>query len=240
MEWTVIAVLALGGLGAGVLSTIAGMGGGILLVVALSLSIGPHAALATTAPALLLGNLHRLWIYRRTLDRRVAGMFVIGALPGALLGGIVSAALPEVALQVLLVLVTSLALARSAELFEWRPPAGAYVPFAFGAGALAASSGAGILVSPVLVAGGLTGETLIATGAAAATTMHAGRIAGYGISGLFGGAALGVSLALATGILGGNAAGRALRVRLGDTMCERVTRVVLVASGVGAIVGLAR
>jgi uncharacterized membrane protein YfcA len=233
-------VLLIGGLAAGSLSTVAGMGGGILLVVAMSLAIGPHAALATTAPALLIGNLHRLWLYRDALDRPIATTFVLGALPGALLGGLVSAALPELALEALLLAVTGLALARAAGLFYWKPRPGAYLPVAFGAGAIAASSGAGILVAPVLVAGGLAGEALIATGAAAAATMHVGRIAGYGLAGLFGGAALGVSALLGTGILAGNGVGRRLRDRLGDRACERITHLVLIVSMIGALLGMAR
>lgn len=240
MESLELFALALAGLGAGALSTVAGMGGGILLVVALSLLLGPHAALATTAPALLVGNLHRLWIYRRALDRRIAGVFVAGALPGALVGGLLSAHLPERGIAWILLGVTAFALARAAGLFAWKPPPRAYFPVALGAGVLAAGSGAGVLVSPVLVAGGLGGEALIATGSAAAATMHVGRIAGYGLAGLFGGAALAVSLALGAGILGGNAAGRRLRDRLGDAWCMRITYVVLVVSVLGALGGVGR
>lgn len=232
--------LLLGGLGAGALSTVAGMGGGILLVVSLSLALGPHAALATTAPALLAGNLHRSWLYRRSLDRGVATSFLIGALPGALLGGVVSAHLPDGAISWLLLAVTALALARAAGKLEWSPSPRAYVPVAFGAGAVAAGSGAGILVSPVLVAGGLAGETLIATASAVAAVMHVGRIAGYGLGGLFGGAALGVSLVLGGGILAGNALGGRIRARIGEAWCMRLTHGVLVVSVAGALIGITR
>lgn len=240
MEALEVVMLLAGGLGAGLLSTVAGMGGGILLVVAISLAMGPLAALTTTAPALLIGNLHRLWLYRSELDRRIALVFLVGALPGALLGGLVSARVPELALQWILLLTTGFALARAAGHFEWRPPAHAYLPVAFGAGTIAASSGAGILVSPMLLAGGLAGEALIATGSAAAVVMHVGRIAGYGLSGLFGGAALGMSALLGVGILAGNAGGRRLRVYFGEVACTKITHVVLVGSVLGAIVGLAR
>lgn len=240
MDVLQVLALVVAGLGAGALSTVAGMGGGILLVVGLSLALGPHAALATTAPALLAGNLHRLWLYRHALDRRIAAIFVAGALPGALIGGLVSAGLPERALQWILLAVTGFALGRAMGLFEWKPPARAYLPVAFGAGMLAASSGAGILVSPMLVAGGLTGEALIATGSAAASVMHVGRIAGYGLAGLFGGAALGVSFVLGAGILTGNATGRRVRDRIGDAWCMRVTYAVLVVSVLGALFGIFR
>ena len=53
--------LALAALGtiAGILTTLAGQGGGLFLLLAIAALVGPHEALAITAPALLLGNLHR-------------------------------------------------------------------------------------------------------------------------------------------------------------------------------------
>ena len=52
-------VIALLGILAGILTTLAGLGGGMLLVLALSLTSSPVTELAATAPALSLGNLHR-------------------------------------------------------------------------------------------------------------------------------------------------------------------------------------
>jgi uncharacterized membrane protein YfcA len=238
MDALELSVMLLAGLGAGALSTVAGMGGGILLVVSLALAIGPHAALATTAPALLIGNLHRLWIYRRALNRKIALMFALGALPGAFVGGIASAGFPEQVLQWILLGVSLFALARAAGYFTYEPRPSAYVPFAFGAGMLAASSGAGIIVSPMLVAGGLTGEALIATASAAAVVMHVGRIAGYGVGGLLGGATLLVSCVLGAGIFLGNLVGQRVRVRIGEEWCMRSTWAALAISAIGAFVGI--
>ena len=61
------------GLLAGILTTIAGQGGGLMLLLACSSMLGPHAALAVTAPALLFGNLHRSILLRGHIDRSVAG-----------------------------------------------------------------------------------------------------------------------------------------------------------------------
>jgi uncharacterized protein len=90
----VVVLLALG-LAAGVLTSLAGQGGGLFLLIACSALHGPRVALAMTAPALLLGNLHRAWIYRRTVDRPIAWRMTLGGLPGAVLGGLVAGAMPE-------------------------------------------------------------------------------------------------------------------------------------------------
>lgn len=238
MELLELGALAIGGLLAGALSTVTGMGGGIALVAVLSLALGPHVALATTAPALLVGNLHRTTRHRRFIDRPIAKQFAIGALPGALLGGALSVALPELVLAIVLVGVNVLALARAYGRFELRPRPEWVVPVAFGAGTVAATSGAGVLVAPLLVAGGLSGEALVATASFVAIVLHVGRLAGYGISGLLGGAAFGSSLVLAVFLVCGNHLGERVRTHLGQEGCERATRVTLVCTLALALVGL--
>ncbi len=230
--------LAIGGLAAGSLSTVTGMGGGIALVAVLSLFVGPHVALATTAPALLIGNIHRTTRHRQHIDRTVAKQFAIGALPGAIVGGVVSVAMPETALAFLLVLVNVLALARTYGHLELRPSPTWMVPVAFGAGTVAATSGAGVMVAPLLVAGGLSGEALIATASFIAVLLHVGRMAGYGISGLLGGAALGTSVVLAIFLVSGNHLGEHVRTKLGPERCERATRGTLFVALALAVVGL--
>jgi uncharacterized membrane protein YfcA len=243
---TLIALLACAALGVlgGALSTVAGMGGGIALVALLSLFLGPHVALALTAPALLVGNAHRAFVFRDALDRKVGVAFVLGAIPGAAIGSLVVGEVPARVLTVALVVVTLFAIGRARGLFALHPPTWAWTPFAFGAGLVAAGSGAGVMVAPALVAGGLGGRALIATGALIALSMHVGRVAGYGLSGLYdvgtGGADLHGSLLLAVGLVAGNLVGVRLRARLGEAGTERVTELTLIGSLVLAVASLFR
>ena len=85
-----LVALALLGAAAGLLTSIAGQGGGLLLLIACSMLDGPHAALAMTAPALLCGNAHRAWLHRRTIDWPIALRLIVGGLPGAIIGGLVA------------------------------------------------------------------------------------------------------------------------------------------------------
>src|SRR4051812_31924874 len=107
--------LAFAGLGllAGILTTLAGQGGGLFLLLALSVLVGPHEALAITAPALLLGNLHRALLFRTFIDRGIAGRVIAGAIPGAFIGGLLAGAMPAWVLQVMLVGLTFLSIARA-------------------------------------------------------------------------------------------------------------------------------
>jgi uncharacterized membrane protein YfcA len=100
------------GLATGVLTTTAGLGGGMLLVLALTALRGPAQALAVSALGLLLGNIHRLWIDRRELDPRLARAFVVGALPGSFLGGMLALGMPEAVLRSVALVGAGFAIAR--------------------------------------------------------------------------------------------------------------------------------
>src|SRR4051812_29179882 len=119
------------GLLAGVLTTLAGQGGGLFLLLGCSLLLGPHAALAITAPALLIGNLHRAVLFRRFIDRRVAGLMIAGALPGAFVGGLLAGVVPGWALQVFLVALTAVAIARALKWLSFDVPRWALGPSGF-------------------------------------------------------------------------------------------------------------
>ncbi|GAB5544073.1 MAG: hypothetical protein SangKO_038330 [Sandaracinaceae bacterium] len=227
------------GLGAGSLSTVAGMGGGMLLVLALSLVFDPMTALAATTPALLVANLHRLWLFRGALDRRVAGVFVLGAFPGALIGSLLTVGLPEGVLSWILLAVSALAVARSLGWLRWSPGPRSLAPAGFVAGGVAAASGAGIFVSPLILAAGVRGDAFIATVSASAVAIHIGRVLGYGAGGAISGSTIAISALLVVGLVLGNLLGRVIRARLGEGASHRVTYAVMFALLLLALVGVA-
>jgi uncharacterized membrane protein YfcA len=199
--------LALGAL-AGVLTTIAGQGGGLLLLLACAAVTGPREALAITAPALLLGNLHRAVLLRAHIDRNVAGRMVVGALPGAILGGLMAGVIPSWALRTLLVVMTVGAVAKALGLVRFTVPQRALLPAGVGIGAMTGTSGgAGILFAPVLLSSGLSGLAFVATSSTIAFTTHVGRVIGYAGLGLFERRLIGPTVAVAAAIFAGNALG---------------------------------
>jgi uncharacterized membrane protein YfcA len=227
------------GLGAGVLSTLAGLGGGMLLLMTLAAWLDPRSALAMTTPAMLAANLHRLWLFRAHFDRKVGGVFLLGAFPGALVGSFVAVALPEWALAWVLLAVSLVAAARGLGWLKWAPGPRALAPAGFGVGALAAAGGAGILVSPVLLAAGVRGDAFIGTASAAACAIHIARILGYGTGGLLDEGTLTASALLAVGLLAGNLVGHRTRGWFGERGMERLTYAVLAVVVVLAIAGVA-
>ncbi|MEM9453591.1 MAG: sulfite exporter TauE/SafE family protein [Myxococcota bacterium] len=237
LTWIVIPL----GIVAGALTTVAGVGGGLVITLALAALWDPHAALAVTAPALLLGNVHRLWLFRRDVDRTVALRLAAPAVVGATAGGLVTAAVPDGPLRWLLLGVTALAFAREC---GWISPPGRGV-WLVGGGLLvgvltATTGGGGLLLAPLMLAAQLRGATFIATGALVASSIHVARLVTYGGTGLLGPAELPVALVTGLAILLGNTAGRRLRPRLGDRMCHQLTWIVLVGGLLLALLGLGR
>jgi hypothetical protein len=212
-----LALLPLFGVLAGLLTTLAGLGGGILLLLVLSLVWGPAAALASTAPAMLFGNLHRLWMLRIEVDRPIAKAFAWGAVPGSFVGGLLAARMPEGVLRWLMLGMTAAAVGRAFDLWSWRPRASAMAPAGVGIGALSATAGgAGLLVGPLLMAAGLSGKRFVATVAAAAVALHAGRVVAYGLGGMMTGETALRAAVLTGAVMGGNQLGLWVRDRLLD------------------------
>ncbi|MAQ13380.1 MAG: hypothetical protein CMN30_01070 [Sandaracinus sp.] len=240
-------LLTLFGLVAGSVSTLAGLGGGLVLTLALATLWEPTRALATAAPALLLGNVHRVTLFRAHLDRRLAAPFVIGAVPGALLGGFAAVRLPEGTLRVVILGVALLAVVH--ELWGRRhrwpaPPTWAIGAGSFVGGILAATGGGGGLVlGPLLLAAGARGERFMVTASLTAICMHVARLVAYGASDVVSSRTLADALVVAAAIVAGNALGRRLREPLGLAGESRrgtaLTYAVLGVSITLAVVGFA-
>jgi uncharacterized membrane protein YfcA len=225
---------------AGVLTTVAGMGGGILLQLALALAVGPRMALAITAPALLIGNLHRAIVYRDKIDPRVGRAFALGALPGSVLGGLAAVSMPVWVIHALMLGMTALAILRATGRWSWSPSSRQIVPAAAGIGAISATSGgAGLLVSPVMMAAGLTGERYIATTAVAAVAMHVGRLTAYSAGGLVTRETLTLGAMLTLAILAGNTLGTRVRKLLPENAGRRIELGTLCVCVTLALVGAA-
>ncbi|MCO4771614.1 MAG: sulfite exporter TauE/SafE family protein [Deltaproteobacteria bacterium] len=224
---------------AGVITTVAGMGGGLVLLLGLSFFIDPLVALMTTGPALLIGNLHRVMLYREHVRRPLAWRLVLGAAPGALLGGLVAVALPDVMLRSAMVVLAVLATAKVVLGVRFTPPANALVPGGAAIGFVTATSGGGGLISgPLLLASGLSGRPYVATGAVAAATVHVFRLTGYGAAGSLNGTILLMGLVGAICIATGNLMGERLRGVIPEEVVPRLeVAVVLTCLGL-ALAGL--
>lgn len=211
---TLVLVLLLGLLG-GLITTVAGLGGGLVMVAILSVALDPVTALSATAIGLLVGNLHRVWMYRRRLDWRSALPMVAGAIPGALVFGFLIAWFPEWLIFGIMLVMGVVAVGRAMGWDDWPVPAWAGAPLGVLVGGVTATSGGGgLIVAPWLLARGLVGASYVGTVGIVAVSLHISRIIAYGAGGASDGQSwlLGGVLALALPV--GNLLGHVIRKRI--------------------------
>lgn len=226
------------GLLAGLLTTVAGLGGGLVLTLVLAPFVGPQTALALAAPALLLGNIHRIALFRSELDSQFSMPFVLGAVPGALVGGFLTLALPDIVLHALIVLALGFAAAKEFKLVRFTPKASSVLPISFCVGVLTATSGGGgLLLGPLLLAAGARGARFIASASLIAASVHLTRLVAYGAGGLVSSSTLLMSACIGVAIMLGNTLGK--RVKIDDAKRTRLTYASLFACGAITIAGLA-
>ncbi|MBZ0238695.1 MAG: sulfite exporter TauE/SafE family protein [Deltaproteobacteria bacterium] len=217
------------GLTAGALTTVSGMGGGLVLVFVLSLVIGPKAALLVSSAALLVGNVHRTWLYRASIDTGVVRRLLLGLVPGTFAGAWLAAGLPDNAIRVIMLVAALVTLGRAVTSARWRLPASSLTPAAAVVGFLAATAGgAAVLLGPIMLSSGLTGRRYLAVTAVGASAMHVVRLSGYGLAGMWSASYLPLVAGLAAAILVGNLIGRRLR----DVVSEKAGNALEVATPV--------
>src|SRR5690606_14355929 len=151
------------GLAAGIVTTVAGMGGGLVLVLSLSLVLDPRVAIAASALPLMLGNVHRAYLFRRELAWRHAALFAAGAVPAALLAASFLDRMPTLAVRLVMIGVVAIAVAKALGLWKGEVPRGAMLPGGMAVGGLTATSGAAVMTAPLLMSAGLRGSAYIAT-----------------------------------------------------------------------------
>lgn len=222
------------------LAAVAGFGGAAVLLPFLVAAFGVRTAIPVLTVAQLIGNGSRVWFNRRELDLPVISWFAVGAVPLALVGGLLFAAAPLSALTRLL----GAFLLATVVWRHVRPgppravPARAFAPigavFSF-ASALLGSVGP--LMAPFFLAHGLVRGAYIGTEAAATVVMHVVKLAAYtGTAVLTGPAAL-IGLALGPVMVLGSFVGKHIVDRLPERVFVVIIEAVLVIAGITFLVG---
>lgn len=84
---------------AAIVASVAGTGGGVILLPVLVSAFGVREAIPLYAVVLFAGNLSRVWMNRREIDFKVVGWFVLGAVPAAVAGSWLFTRVPDVGLM---------------------------------------------------------------------------------------------------------------------------------------------
>ncbi len=236
--------IALVALIAGTLDTVAGFGGALLLLPVLVLIAGGTDAVLLAAIIPLGWNIPRLILLRGAVDWRSAGLFALGVLPGALVGGHILASLDpdtlRTAIGAMLILFGAYYVLRLyLELPEPRGLGTTIFPvIGLVAGIMGSILGAGDgqLAAGALGGAGMSVRDISATGGAIGGISSVSRLISYAASGLLHEGliipgAIGVAAACAGTFLGIRFSGRSrdstLELLIGSALVLAGIRMVL-------------
>lgn len=173
-----LAIIAVSAFVAGISSGMSGFGGGLLLPPVLAPILGVQHVVPVLSVSMLMTNLHRFWLYRQHLDKRLTAMVLIAMIPAVILGTTLYLSLPHNAIAIVLggFLLASIPLGRILAARKIRLQTPGLLGFSFGFGILSgATSGTGVLMVPVLMGAGLVGTTFLATDAAISIAVNSTR-----------------------------------------------------------------
>jgi len=236
MLWLLLIAIALV---AGVLSAVAGSGGSALMLPALHEAVGPRDAVVALTVAQIVGNASKAWFNRREIDRTALAWYIAGAVPLAVVGGLIFAAAPlrhlgwMLGLALLVLIVGRRVLAYR----KLRLSPKALLPVGLGTGLLSALAGfAGPLVAPFFLATGLVRGAYIGTEAAAAMTVHAVKLPVYGLGGAVSQRAILAGAALAPALIVGSWIGKRIVDRFSTDLFTVLVEAALIIAAIRMII----
>ncbi len=230
--WLLLTVVAFA---ASVLAGVTGFGSAVLVLPFLIEAVGVRDAVVVLSVAQVFGNLGRVWANRREVEWRVVGWYSVGAVPAAILGGVLFAGVPLSGLTsllgVLLLVAVAVWLVRP-ERFP-RLPRWGFAPLG-GAGSFASAlvGSVGPLTAPFFVSFGLVKGAYVGTEALCAAVTHLFKLVGYGDAGVLSGPAMLLGVLLGGIMVAGSLAGKRLLDRLTPTAFVRLMQISLVVAGV--------
>jgi uncharacterized membrane protein YfcA len=223
-----------------VLSAVAGFGGGVLLLPVFAALFGLRVAVPMLTLTQVSSNAFRVWFNRGHLQWRLIGWFALGAVPLAVIGGLLLAHAPLGALKRLLgVFLIGVVIWRRCNPHPRKPTDRSFAAVGAASGLGSALLGSvGPLTAPFFLAYGLTRAAYIGTEAAGAVTMQLSKIAAYGAGDLLTGRVLLFGAALTPATLAGAWVGTKIVARISDWVFVMLVEIGLLAAGVLFLAGL--
>jgi uncharacterized membrane protein YfcA len=222
---------------AATVSGAAGFGGALLLLPVLTAALGVKAAVPVLTLMQLLGNLSRVWFGRHSLQWRPIGLFLIGALPLAVLGSLlftqIAGTWVTVGIGVLLLLIVLARRMNWTSRFSGEQtllPGGALVGFVSGAAGSAGPLGAALFLGL-----NLSASAYVASEAVTAVAMHLTKIIIYQRFAILGAQELQYGLLLGVAMILGSWTGKQIIDRLPKATFRLVVECLLVISALQLI-----
>ncbi len=221
---------------ASTLAAISGFGGAAVLLPILVASFGMREAIPILTVAQLIGNGSRVWFNRRELDWQVVGWFATGAIPLALIGGMLFARAPIPLLSRLLGLFLILVVLwrHACPRTSTRLPVWSFSLIGAGASFLSALLGSvGPVMAPFFLAYGLVKNAYIGTEALSTVIMHVFKLIAYHESSILPMHAVLAGLSIGPVMILGSYLGKRIVDRLPKKVFVWIIEATLLIAGVG-------
>ena len=238
-ELLVPVVVIAAALAAGTLAAVAGFGGAAIMLPILVWAFGVRDAVPLLTVAQLIGNASRVWFNRRELVLPVVGWFALGAVPLAVVGGIVFATAPAPFLRRLLGLFLLVTVAYRHTRLGRDARVGLRGFLGIGAifGFLSALLGSvGPMMAPFFLAYGLLKGAYIGTEALSTVVMHVVKLGVYGGYSLLSFGTLVTGLSIGAVLILASYIGKRILDRMPERIFPILIEVVLVLAGLQFLV----
>jgi uncharacterized protein len=233
-DWIVVLGVVGAALLASFLAGVAGFGGAVVLLPVLVWAFGVREAVPILTVVQVVGNGSRVMFNRRELVWPVASWFAVGAVPLAVVGGLLFAAAPAPFLTRVLggFLLLAVVYRRTPFGRNARISLRGFVGVGAAAGFGSAIMGTvGPVVAPFFLSYGLLGAAYIGTEAVTALTMHAVKLVVYGGAAVLSLASVAQGLAIGLVMIAGTYLGRQVIGRLPSGRFPVLVEAVLLISG---------
>lgn len=219
---------------ASTLAAVAGFGGAALMLPILVWAFDVRDAIPILTVAQLMGNLSRVWFNRSELSLSVVKWFAVGAVPAAIVGGVVFATAPATALVRLLgvFLLFIVAYRHTPWGRRTRIQLRGFLPLGATSAFISALVGVvGPFMAPFFLAYGLVKGAYIGTEALATVVMHVTKLGVYGGYALLGVRTLLIGVAIGMVMFVGSYVGKRILNRVPERVFPSMIEGVLVAAG---------
>lgn len=228
MFWVVVGVAALF---TSILSAIAGLGGGVVLLMVIAQFVAPTVAIPIQGAIQLASNSSRAWFLRSDVAWGPVGWSSILLLPASLLGVAIATSLPEDAIRVVLA-VFVLVLAWRPQRLRWRGGqelrAPALVVVGGASGLINTTVGAsGPVTSPFFKAATATHVAFVATAAVTQVLAHVSKLIAFTADGWSARDHLSVIAIGVVGVVIGSRIGTRLMGRFSEERLNQLFMIVL-------------
>ena len=231
-------VLSITSLLAAIIGGATGLGGGTLLLAIIMLLVRTEYVIPLHAALQFISNGTRVAIFRKNINRKIAGYFMVGILPGVLLGIYTFSLLDKSTIR----LVMALFILISVYMPKFKSSGDAslriFIPVGFVAGVIGIFFGAiGPFISPFFLRNDILKEELVATKATVQLISHFLKIPLFGFIGINVFQYWPLILILSIFLIAGTFIGKKLLSRLSNKHFKNIFKIIITLIAIRMLVG---